>query len=32
MGVRRGEETGICPLLEIGTKNQKFLKTLKWAT
>jgi len=30
MDVRRGG-TGICPSLEIGTKNQKFLERLKLA-
>jgi len=29
MGVRRGGKTGICPPLEIGTKNQKCLVNLK---
>jgi len=26
MGVRRGVKTGICPSLEIGTKNQNLLE------
>ena len=29
MGVRRGHKTGICPPLEIWTKNQNFLENLK---
>jgi len=32
MGVRRGGgKTGICPTLEIGTKNQDFVENLKLA-
>jgi len=31
VGIRRGGKTGICPCLEIGTKNQTFLENLKLA-
>jgi len=31
MGDRRGGKTGICPPLEIGTMNQKFLQNLNWS-
>jgi len=31
MGVRMGDQTGQCLLLEIGTKNQKFQEKLNSA-